>query len=613
MNPIVRKLKTMNPWHFVWISVISSEILTMLLSVSVSLTLWGGVSDQVLLVGLIDSFVVSLIVVPIVVYFIKRSVKLSELNEFLKTQIKKREELEKTLVTSELRFRQMAENINEIFWVASLDLKEVFYVSPAYERIWDRSCESLYRNPMDWSEAILPEDRERVKAAFDKCKGEQNVAIEYRIQRADKSIRWIYDRGFMVRNDEGQVYRLTGIAEDITERKYLEDQLRQSQKLEAVGILAGGIAHEFSNILTTIKGSMYLLQKKLRIDSQTIKYAEQVATSIDKANNLSQSLLSFSRKQTLKLMPVHLNEIVYNGTKLLMRFIGEHIELTTLLTDSNPIIMVDINQIEQILINLTTNARDAMPDGGRLTIRTASIEIDDNFNKEHGFGIPGVYALIAVSDTGTGMEEFTKERIFEPFFTTKISGKGSGLGLAVTYGIVRQHKGFIEVESVPEKGSTFNIYIPAVEDKVFRHNETKVLLAKAGVETILLAEDDPDTRETMSEMLKMTGYTVLEACDGDEAVRVFNENKDMIDLLFLDVRMPRKNGREVYEEIRNMRREIKALFISGYTADVIDSQGIREEGFNFISKAASPDEILDKLREVLDIRGVPDVENRANL
>jgi two-component system cell cycle sensor histidine kinase/response regulator CckA len=576
----------------------------MLLSVTISLTLWGSVSDQVLLVGFMDSSIVSILVVGIAVYFLKRTAKLNDLNKFLQTQIKLREEIEETLVMSEQRFRQMAENINEVFWVASLDFKEVIYVSPAYEKIWDRSCESLYRNALDWSEAIHPEDRESVAAVLNKCGGEHNFAVEYRIQRTDNSIRWIYDRGFMVQNDEGQVYRMTGIAEDITERKYLEDQLRQSQKLEAIGILAGGIAHEFSNILTTIKGSMYLLQKKLQTDSQTIKYAEQVVASIDKANNLSQSLLSFSRKQTITLKPVHLNEIIHNVTRLLWRFIEEHIELSTILTDRNSVVMADINQIEQVLINLTTNARDAMPVSGRLTIRTASIELDDKFKNEHGFGIPGMYVLMAVSDTGTGIEEKTKEKIFEPFFTTKILGKGSGLGLAVTYGIVKQHNGFIEVESVLGKGTTFNIYIPAVEDEVCRQkNHAVAVQAKAENGTILLAEDDADARAAISEMLRMTGYTVVEAADGEEAVRVFNENSDMIDLLLLDVRMPRKNGRETYEAIKKIRSGSKALFISGYTADVIDSQGIREEGFNFISKAASPDEILDKIREVLDTRG----------
>ena len=600
---LVRKLKTLNPWYFGWIAVISSEALTLLLSAIISLTIWGSVSDQVLLVGFIDSFIVALSVVVLIVYFIRRTARLDELNKFLQSQIKMREEMEETLINSERRFRQMAENINEVFWVASLDFKELIYVSPAYEKIWGRSCESLYRNPMDWSEAIVPEDRERVKSVFDSCNGERNIAVEYRIQGADKSIRWIYDRGFVVRNDEGQVYRMTGIAEDITERKYLEEQLRQSQKLEAVGILAGGIAHEFSNILTTIKGSMYLLQKNLQKDTQTIKYAEQVVTSIDKANNLSQSLLSFSRKQTLALRPIDLNKVVLNVAKLLMRLIGEHIELSTLLTESNPVIMADINQIEQALINLTTNARDAMPTGGRLNIRTSSIEIDDKFRNEHGFGIAGMYVLIAISDTGIGMEEKTKDRIFEPFFTTKMLGKGSGLGLAVTYGIVKQHNGFIEVESVPGKGATFNIYIPAAEGEVCQQNEPASVSVKEGNETILLAEDDADARAAISDMLRMTGYTVVEAVDGEDAVKVFNENSDRINLLLLDVRMPRKNGREVYEEVRKTRKDINAIFISGYTADVIDSQGICAEGLDFISKAASPDEILEKMREVLDRRG----------
>jgi CheY-like chemotaxis protein len=221
--------------------------------------------------------------------------------------------------------------------------------------------------------------------------------------------------------------------------------------------------------------------------------------------------------------------------------------------------------------------------------------------------------MIAVSDTGIGMEEKTKDRIFEPFFTTKMLGKGSGLGLAVTYGIVKQHNGFIEVESVPGKGTTFNVYIPASEDAVCQHNEPASVAVKKGNETILLAEDDADARSAISEMLRMTGYTVVEAVDGAEAVKVFNENRDMINLLLLDVRMPRKNGREAYEEVRKIRKDINAIFISGYTADVIDSQGICANGLDFISKAASPDDILDKIREVLDRRGAYDLQNRVDL
>ncbi|MDH4230419.1 MAG: response regulator [Nitrospirota bacterium] len=380
----------------------------------------------------------------------------------------------------------------------------------------------------------------------------------------------------------------------------LNEQLQQSQKMEAVGLLAGGIAHEFNNILATIKGSIHLILKKLQADNPVIKYAEQISSSINKASSLCHDLLAFSRKQTITLRPVDFNGIIHMGTKLLSPIIGEDIEMIIVLTDKKPAVMADINQIEQVLLNLATNAQDAMPDGGRLTIRTEIIDMDEEFRKRHGYGVSGRYVLLSVSDTGVGMEEEIKEKIYEPFFTTKELGHGSGLGLAVTYGIVKQHNGFIDVETAPGKGTTFKLYLPAVEAKAVQQESRDVTSATEGKETILLAEDDHDARETMSEVLRLSGYTVLEAGDGESAVKVFMEKKDQIDLVFLDVRMPKKNGREVYEEIKKESRETAVLFMSGYTKDIIDNQGIIEEKLNFISKTATTEEILRKIREVLD-------------
>ena len=258
------------------------------------------------------------------------------------------------------------------------------------------------------------------------------------------------------------------VAQRTKEISVLNDQLRQSQKLEAVGILAGGIAHEFSNILTTMKGSMYLMEKKLSEDSPVIKYAEQVLSSINKATTLSQGLLTFSRKQKISMRPVHFNEVIRHIGKMLTQLIGEDIELSMMLCDKTPSVMADMNQIEQVLINLATNARDAMPTGGRLTISTDVMMIDEDFKKQYGYGVTGEYVALTVSDSGTGMEEAIRKKIFEPFFTTKVVGKGSGLGLAVTYGIVKQHNGFIEVESVPGEGTTFKIYFPTVEAEVIQ-------------------------------------------------------------------------------------------------------------------------------------------------
>ncbi|HMK61048.1 MAG TPA: ATP-binding protein [Dissulfurispiraceae bacterium] len=597
---VIPKLQIIKSWHFVLIAMISSEILTALLSVSISYALWGSVSGRLLFIGFVDSLMVSFIVVSISIYLLKKVARLEELSQMLQAQIDSRIKAEETLRMSERRFLQMAENINEVFLVTSADYGQVLYISPSYERIWGRSCDSLYRNPGDWFDSIYPEDREIVQTVIDKTKSEKaNFSVEYRIVGADRSVRWIYWRGFVV-SDKSEGYRVTGIAEDTTERRSLEDQLRQSQKLEAVGILAGGIAHEFSNILTTIKGAMYLIRRKLLDGNQTARYAEQVANAIDKANSLSQSLLTFSRKQTIVLCPVNLNDVIRKANAHLLQFVDERIELVTELTAEPAVVMADMNQIEQVLINLTTNARDAMPEGGVLTIRTDIATINDASLSDNSCRAFGLYVCMSVRDTGSGIDKSIREKIFEPFFTTKASGSGSGLGLAVTYGIVKQHNGFIDVQSDSSNGTMIRVYLPKAEGKVRQHLDEGMPRDYAGIETILLAEDDRDTRSTIREMLEISGYVVLEARDGEEAIEIFTRRKDKIDMLLLDVRMPRKNGMEVYQEVMKIRAESKVLFMSGYTDDIINSHGINEKGYSFISKAASPDEILGKIREVLD-------------
>jgi signal transduction histidine kinase/ActR/RegA family two-component response regulator len=405
--------------------------------------------------------------------------------------------------------------------------------------------------------------------------------------------------------EELRKYRdhLQELVEERTEEvSALNDQLRQSQKLEAVGLLAGGIAHDFSNILTTIKGSMYIIGRHLEEDSPLLKYADQVQSSVNKANNLAQSLLAFGRKQTVILQPLDLNNIIEKTMKLLAQVLGEHIELSLSLVPQNTVILADSNQMEQILLNLATNARDAMPDRGKLSIDTDIVAMDEEFVRKHGFGVVGKYVLLSVSDTGTGMGEGIKEKIFEPFFTTKELGKGSGLGLAVIYGIVKQLNGYILCDTAPLQGTTFSIYLPAVDTIAIavqpKHRD--VMTISEGTETILLAEDDPDTRRTVSEILRLSGYTVLEAGDGQDAVSIHSEHKGRIDLALLDVRMPKMNGKEVYESLRRANSNTAFLFMSGYTDEIIDSEGIRERGLNFISKAALPDELLTRIREVLD-------------
>ena len=536
-----------------------------------------------------------------------------------------REQMEKELHETEKRFKLLVDTMNE--GTAITDSQGVIrYVNKKTCDILDYSeNELLGRSAFDF---LDPGNSEIVKEELAKRSRGQSGRYEVSWMRKNGSHRQTIMSAVPLFSEKNKFEGSFVVITDITDRKKAEDelknhrehleelvarrtkelsalndQLRQSQKLEAVGILAGGVAHEFSNILATMKGAAYLIQKKLPQDSPIIKYADRILSSIGKANNLSQGLLTFSRKQTISLKPLHFNEAIRGITKLVAQLIGEHIDLTMNPTDREITVMADVNQIEQVLVNLVTNARDAMPDGGKLAIGTDIIDMNEEFVKGHGYGTPGRYAVLTVADTGIGMEEGIRENIFQPFFTTKAVGKGSGLGLAVTYGIVKQHNGFIDAASVKGKGTTFTIYLPAVDAEVTHRRRKDLSPVKPGEETILLAEDDPDTREIMSELLKMTGYNVLPAGDGEDAVKVFLENRERIQLVLADVRMPKKNGRAVYEEIRKVRPGMKILFISGYTADIIDSHGIREEGFNFISKTALPEEILAKIRELLDKKG----------
>ena len=392
------------------------------------------------------------------------------------------------------------------------------------------------------------------------------------------------------------------MATDITERRQLESQLRQAQKMEAVGQLAGGVAHDFNNILTAIAGYGSLLLMKLRADDPLRHNVEQILSSADRAAHLTQSLLTYSRKQIIAPRPVDINAQVNRTALLLRRLIGEDIDLRTNLADEPLVVMADSIQIDQALMNLSTNARDAMPSGGALLIETSRTVLSEDFGKLHAFGGKGAFALIAITDTGLGMDEATRQRIFDPFFTTKGVGRGTGLGLSMVYGIVKQHNGLITVYSEPGKGSCFRIYLPLISgDKGdWDENVAAALPVPRGSETVLLAEDDDTVRGLTRTILEEFGYRVIEARDGEDAVEKFREHADTISLAILDVVMPKKNGLDAYNELQKLKPGVKALFMSGYTADIIHKKGVLEKGLLFIAKPAPPADLLKKVREALD-------------
>ncbi len=405
---------------------------------------------------------------------------------------------------------------------------------------------------------------------------------------------------YPLKDDTGRVISAIEVIKNITEKRKLEDQLRHAQKMEAVGHLAGGIAHDFNNILSAIIGFGTLMKMKMADDDPQKNRLMHILDSADRATNLTQSLLAFSRKQVLNPQPVDLNNIIAGIEKLVRRLIGEEIELCISLAERDLIVKADSGQIGQILMNLATNARDAITERGSLTICSELIFLDSNFISQYGTGRSGTYALLSVEDTGSGMDIKTRENIFEPFFTTKEVGKGTGLGLSVVYGIVKQHNGFITCDSEPGKGTIFKVYLPVIEQALETLKPEMALPVRGGNETILLAEDDATLRTFMKELLNQYGYSVIETADGNDAVSKFMKDPEKVHLLILDVMMPNKNGKEAYEEMRKFRPEIKALFTSGYAADIIHKKGILDEGLHFISKPASPAVLMEKVRSVLN-------------
>jgi PAS domain S-box-containing protein len=429
--------------------------------------------------------------------------------------------------------------------------------------------------------------------------GEERIEFESIRQRTDGIAVPCIVTATAFRDLDNTIIGIVEDFKDMAEYKKLEKQLIQAQKMEAIGQLAGGIAHDFNNILTAIIGYGNLLSAEIERE-ELKRYVVRILESAQRAANLTKSLLAFSRGQIITPRPENVNEIIHGVENLLVSLMGEDVECVTSLSDETLTVMADIGQIEQVLMNLATNARDAMKASGKFVIRTDQVEIDKKFIKDHGYGSPGTYARITIEDTGHGIDEETKEKIFEPFFTTKEVGKGTGLGLSMVYGIIQQHEGYIDVQSELGKGAMFSIYLPIMTTHVEESLPGIAHVMKEGTETVLVAEDDINVRELTKEILEGSGYKVLEATNGENALSVFNNSKDPINILLLDVIMPKKNGKEVYEAIRLKNQDIKAIFISGYDADLIQKKGVIDEGVNFISKPVSPDELLSKVREVLD-------------
>ena len=423
--------------------------------------------------------------------------------------------------------------------------------------------------------------------------------IEVKWKRKDGSAITVRISGRAVSSADEPADVLEAIAEDVTDRRVLEDQFRQAQKMEAVGRLAGGVAHDFNNLLMVISGYAEVILAKLELGHPLHEKGRAIQQAADRATTLTRQLLAFSRKQLLELKVVDVNAIVADMERLLRPLIGENVELATALHSQAAHTRADAGQLEQVLMNLVVNAKDAMPAGGKLTISTQNIVVDENHRRGQNFIRPGNYVLLSVTDTGTGMDKETQSRIFEPFFTTKEKGKGTGLGLSTVYGIVKQTGGYVMVQSEEGRGTAFHIYLPRVEEPTEKHAPPVAPAALGGSETVLLVEDEESVRQLVRETLTAKGYRVLEAENGEAGMAVAAQHQGTIDLVITDVVMPGMGGRELVRQIGETRPETRVLYLSGYTEDAIVSDGTIESGTAFLQKPFTLQNLSRKVREIL--------------
>lgn len=422
---------------------------------------------------------------------------------------------------------------------------------------------------------------------------------EYHNKKKNGELFWESASISAIKNTEGQITHYVGVKEDITERKKSIEQLRQAQKMEAIGQLAGGIAHDFNNLLTIINGYSTLLLRSLDNDSPQHKEAEQILRAGERAADLTRQLLSFSRKQILAPKVLNINTQVKTIEKMLCRLIGEHITLVTNLDQDVGLIKIDPGQVEQIIMNLVVNARDASEDGGRIVIETANAELDDEFAATHPGSVPGSYIMLSVCDNGMGMTEDVKRRLFEPFFTTKELGRGTGLGLATVYGIVKQSGGYIDVTSELEQGATFKIFLPRIHQQMDTATKPSTEEAPQGSQTILVVEDEPGVLNLVVHTLNKQGYNVLETTDPLEAVEIFDQHQSEIDLVLTDVVMPFMSGPKLAETLTQKKPGIKIIFMSGHTDDKVNFEKILEKGVPFLAKPFVNGSLVKKVGHAL--------------
>src|SRR5579862_705323 len=511
-----------------------------------------------------------------------------------------RRQAEQARAEAEIKYRMIVERVAAISYIAEPGVSgKWYYVSPQIESILGYTPDEWLEMSERWLEFIHSDDHAVVQEAEEIALKQKSFQAEYRMRRKDGRMVWLSDTAVIIQGSDKHPV-MEGILVDISERKLMEMQSQQARRMEAVGRLAGGIAHDFNNLLTIIKGYTELARR--RAETTELKTdIDRIEDASERAAALVRQLLAFSRKQVLQPKNLDLNGVVRSLEQLLRRLLGEDIRLQTTLGSGLRTIKADPSQIEQVVMNLVVNARDAMPDGGRLIIETTNTELDQRYASEHVSVKPGPYVMLAVSDTGVGMSPETVAHIFEPFFTTKGGTKGTGLGLATTYGIVKQSGGYIWVYSEPGQGTTFKVYLPRFDEEAEASGGKRVKAAvQKGSETILLVEDDEAVRELTEMVLKQYGYNVLVAEDPEHAQKLSDTPGMDIQLVLTDVVMPTMSGRELVRKLTSKHPHLRVLYMSGYTDNVITSGGVLEPGLAFLQKPFTPASLARKVREVLD-------------
>ncbi len=511
--------------------------------------------------------------------------------------ITERKSAEIALRESEERFRQMAENVREIFWVFDVFQFKLLYVSPSYSEVWGIPREALYEDPLLYLQAIHPEDIPQIMERQQRELAGEETDTVYRIIRPNGEIRWLHHRAYPITNAAGTLYRVIGIAVDITHQKELEQQVLQAQKMQGIGRIAGGIAHDFNNILTAILGYVEMAEMVAPPDTSLTRYLSNIRVSSERAAKLTSQLLTFARRKIVAPKVVDVDSVIEETMEIITPILGDS---TTFVFQNRAVISTirtDPTQIQQVILNLAINAKDAMPQGGTLTIETSNITHNHHSLPDIS---PGNYLVIRVSDTGTGIDEANRQHIFEPFFTTKSQGKGTGLGLSTCYGIVQQHQGHISFESKVGVGTTFTVYLPTTQEALPQKETESSQKDYRGTETILLAEDETFVRDIASQTLEAHGYRVLSADNGSTAIQLLKQISEPIHLLLTDVVMPQTNGLELANYVKETHPTIKILYMSGHT----DSQALEKQIVanvaKFLPKPFNRTELLSHVREALN-------------